>query len=335
MAPILKEFPSLRIEKVGNGPAMATATSTAFDDLPQGEVVIEVAYSSLNYKDALACTGHPGVVRAFPHLPGIDAAGQVVWSASEEFCEGQSVLVTGCGLGSEVWGGFSRYVRLPSEWVVPMPDGLDARRAMAIGTAGFTAAQAVSAIIQSGISPDRGEVVVTGATGGVGLWSVAILAKLGYQVTAVTGKPKQAELLRAVGARQVAGRDIVNDDSARPLLSGQWAAAVDTLGGAPLATILRQTQHRGCVAACGMAAGVDLLLTVHPFILRGVTLAGIDSAKCPRESRLEIWRKLANEWRVELPESCIAEISLGEVPQRATEMLAGETVGRALVVPEV
>ncbi|MGI9456613.1 MAG: YhdH/YhfP family quinone oxidoreductase [Aeoliella sp.] len=333
MANIAEEFPALRVEKLADGTTTAVFGVAKLDELPPGNVIIEVAYSSLNYKDALACRGHPGVVRTFPHVPGIDAAGLIVQSAVAKFSVGQAVLVTGYGLGSDVWGGFARYVRVPSEWVVPMPDGLDVRSAMTLGTAGFTAAQCVSAIVERQITPDDGEVVVTGATGGVGIWSVAILAKLGYQVTAISGKPEQAELLREVGASRVEGRELVSDDSVRPLLPAKWAAAIDTVGGAPLATILRSTKHRGCVAACGLVAGVELPLTVHPFILRGVTLAGIDSAKCPYDARLEVWRKLAGEWRVDLPASCVTETSLENAPQRVDAMLDGKLVGRTLVIP--
>lgn len=327
------EFNVLRVEQSAEGEPRAQVATASLKDLPPGEVLIEVAYSSLNYKDALACRAHPGVVKTLPHVPGIDAAGQVVESNSADFDVGQNVLVTGYGQGSERWGAFSRYVRTPAEWVVAMPAGLNARRAMILGTAGFTAAQCVEALVHHDITPDKGPIVVTGATGGVGILSIAILAKLGYEVTAITGKPEQADLLREVGARRVEGREAVNDSSDRPLLSSRWAGAVDTAGGQPLATILRSLQYRGCVAACGLVAGVDLPLTVHPFILRGVTLAGIDSAKCPRAERLGIWNQLAGDWRIELPESSVEEIPLAGVPQRVEEMLAGQVVGRTLVVP--
>lgn len=325
-------FPALLVEESSAGEPTATVTQLTADRLPPGEVLIKVAYSSLNYKDALAFSGHPGVVKSLPHVPGIDCAGTVVDSTSPSFSAGDAVLVTGYGLGSEHWGGYARYVRVPADWIVAMPTGLDARSAMMLGTAGFTAAQCVSAIIDRGIAFDVGPVVVTGATGGVGMWSVAILAKLGYEVAAVTGKPGQATLLRDIGASEVLGRDTVADTSDRPLLKSRWAAAVDTVGGVPLATILRSTLHRGCVAACGLVAGTDLPLTIHPFILRGVTLAGIDSAKCPRPMRLEMWRKLSGDWRVSLPESCITEVGLEGLPRRVADILAGKVVGRTLVV---
>jgi acrylyl-CoA reductase (NADPH) len=204
---------------------------------------------------------------------------------------------------------------------------------MAYGTAGFTAAQCVTAIIERGITPDRGPVIVTGATGGVGSLAVAILVKLGYDVEAVTGKREQEEWLRKLGAKRILGRDEITDKSDRPLLASRWAAAVDTVGGLPLATILRSIEHRGCVAACGLVAGAELQLTVYPFILRGVTLAGIDSAKCPHSQRLEIWQKLSGPWRVEQLNDLANEITLDELPDRVQKILAGQLVGRTIVAP--
>ncbi|WP_425395517.1 YhdH/YhfP family quinone oxidoreductase [Aeoliella sp.] len=334
MPTVAEPFVALVVDKSPDGEVSAKVSDLTLADLPAGEVVIEVEYASFNYKDALACQGHPGVVRSLPHVPGIDCAGTVAASDSDDWNVGDSVLVTGYGLGAEQWGGYSQYVRVPADWVVAMPEGLDARRAMAIGTAGFTAAQSVSAIVERNILPDKGPVVVTGATGGVGMWSVAILAKLGYEVTAVSGKSEQAALLRQLGAAEVVGRDAVNDSSDRPLLKSKWAAAVDTVGGVPLATILRSTLHRGCVTACGLVAGADLPLTVHPFILRGVTLAGIDSAKCPRAMRLEMWKHLSTDWKVDLPEECLTEITLSEVSDRVQQIMAGKVVGRTLVLPK-
>jgi putative YhdH/YhfP family quinone oxidoreductase len=303
------------------------------DKLPPGDVLIRVAYSSLNYKDALACQGHSGVVRTFPHVPGIDCAGTVSESTSNNYRAGDEVLVTGYELGAGHWGGFAELVRVPAEWVVPLPAGLSVREAMIYGTAGFTAAQCVTAIVERGIEPGRGPVLVTGATGGVGSLAVAILSKLGYDVAAVTGKREQHDWLRRTGANTILGREEVLDESNRPLLAARWAAAVDTVGGRPLTTILRSTLHRACVAACGLVAGAELQLTVYPFILRGVTLAGIDSAKCPRPQRLEIWQKLAGPWRVDRLEELASEITLDELRDQAEKILAGQLVGRTLVVP--
>jgi putative YhdH/YhfP family quinone oxidoreductase len=296
-------------------------------------VLIEVAYSSLNYKDALACQGHAGVVRNFPHVPGVDCAGEVVESAAPAFHPGDAVLVTGYELGAGQWGGFAAYVRVPADWVVPLPAGLSVREAMIYGTAGFTAAQCATAIIERGIRPESGPVVVTGATGGVGSLAVAILAHLGYEVAAVTGKTIHHQWLHRLGAAKILRRNDFVDTSDRPLLTARWAAAVDTVGGQMLATIVRAMQHRGCVAACGLVGGTDLPLTIYPFILRGVTLAGIDSAKCPRPQRLEMWQKLAGPWRVARLDELAEMVTLDGLPKRVQEILAGEVVGRTLVVP--
>jgi len=222
---------------------------------------------------------------------------------------------------------------VPAEWIVRLPAGLTLRDTMIYGTAGFTAAQCVNAILERGIGPERGSVVVTGATGGVGSIAVAILAKLGYEVASVTGKAEHHDWLRRLGAKTILGREEVTDDTDRPLLPARWAAAVDTVGGRPLATILRSIDHRGCVAACGLVAGTDLDLTVYPFILRGVTLAGIDSAKCPQPERLAMWKKLAGEWRIEQLDQIATEITLGELSERVQAILAGRVIGRTLVVP--
>lgn len=326
-------FPCLMVRRDDHDNVACNVESLSTDDLPAGDVLIEVTCSSLNYKDALACQANPGVVRNLPHIPGIDCAGHVAASSSPDFQTGDPVLVTGYNLGAGHWGGYSAFVRVPADWVVALPKELTLDEAMTYGTAGFTAAQCVAAIQHHGIQPNDGEVVVTGATGGVGSFAVAILAKLGYQVSAVTGKPEQADFLGQLGARQVLARDEVDDSSGKSLLASRWAAAVDTVGGNPLTTILRSTNHRGCVAACGLAAGHKLPLTVYPFILRGVTLVGIDSAQCPRDARLEMWRRLANEWRIESLANFTQTVTLREVPKTAEAMLAGKTFGRTLVRP--
>lgn len=323
----------LMVRRDDEGNVSAAVETIATAELPTGDVLIKVAYSSLNYKDALACQAHPGVVRKLPHVPGIDAAGTIVESASAEFQPSDEVLVTGYEMGTSHWGGYAEFVRVPAAWVVAMPAGMTSEVAMTYGTAGFTAAQCVAAIKHHGIQPEDGDVAVTGASGGVGSLSIAILAKLGYRVTAITGKPEQAGLLRQLGAAQILPREDANETSDKPLLPIRWAAAVDTVGGNTLATLLRSTAHRGCVAACGLASGHDLPMTVYPFILRGVTLAGIDSAQCPRESRLQIWQRLATEWRIEGLEKITKRIPLADVPREAERMLDGKTFGRTLVEP--
>jgi putative YhdH/YhfP family quinone oxidoreductase len=328
-----ESFSAFVVRKDNDGNVSSRVERITDEQLPLGEVLIRVAYSSLNYKDALAVRGHPGVVRAFPHVPGIDCAGTVVESTSPEYGPGDEVIVTGYEFGAGQWGGYSEFARLPAEWVVPLPNGLSLRDAMIYGTAGFTAAQSVAAIIARGITPNRGPVLVTGSTGGVGSIAVAILARLGYQVEAVTGKREQHDWLRRLGAQKILGRDDVLDDTDRPLLRSRWAAAVDTVGGTPLATILRSIGHRGCVAACGLVAGTDLPLTIYPFILRGVTLAGIDSAQCPRPERLEMWKNLAGPWRVPQLNEIADEITFNELPDRVQKILAGQIAGRTIVVP--
>ncbi|TWU00126.1 Acrylyl-CoA reductase AcuI [Botrimarina colliarenosi] len=305
------------------------------DDLPAVEgpaVLIDVECSSLNYKDALACRGHRGVVRKLPHVPGIDCAGCVVASDSDDFRPGDAVLVTGYDLGAARWGGYSGRVRVPADWPVRLVDGFTPRDAMAYGTAGFTAAQCVMAIADR-VSPDEGDVVVTGATGGVGTFAVALLAKLGYRVTAVTGKPDQAGQLRSLGATEVVGREAVADDSGTPMLSERWAAAVDTVGGTPLTTLIRSLRYRGVVAACGLVAGTELPLSVYPFLLRGVTLAGIDSAKCPRGPRLEVWRRLMGDWRIELPADLLTTLTFDRLEEGVERILRGGVAGRTLIKP--
>jgi putative YhdH/YhfP family quinone oxidoreductase len=329
----ITSFPAFVVRKGAENRVTAQVERLTRDELPSGDVLIHVAYSSLNYKDALASQGHPGVVRNFPHVPGIDCAGTVVESTLSNLRPGDEVLVTGYELGAPHWGGYAEFVRVPADWVAALPKGLSVRDAMIYGTAGFTAAQCVAAIVNHGIKPDRGPVVVTGATGGVGCISVAILAKLGYNVEAVTGKAEHRDWLRRLGARTMLDRKEVVDATDRPLLASRWAAAVDTVGGNPLATILRSTQHRACVSACGLVAGIDLHLTVHPFILRGVTLAGIDSAKCPRPERLDIWQRLAGPWRIEQLNDIADEITFDELPDRIQKILAGRIVGRTIVKP--
>src|SRR5262245_20178876 len=319
------------IEKDASGKVRRQFVQRSIEDLPPGDVMIRVAYSSLNYKDALAAEAHPGVVRKLPHVPGIDAAGTVAESSDSRFRPGDAVIVTGYELGSGQWGGWSEYVRVPADWVVSLPEGLSLEEAMALGTAGFTAAQCVHAIQLNGVAPAAGEVVVTGATGGVGCLAVKLLAKLGYAVVAVTGKPQLEARLKSWGAVRVIGRADVLNTTDRPLLSARWAGAVDTVGGQTLATIVRETKTNGVVSACGLVGGTDLNLTVHPFILRGVTLAGIGSALLPYDRRLEIWRKLSHEWRLDGLDELTATLGLADLEGAIQKMLRGEMVGRTVV----
>ncbi|MBD3288438.1 acryloyl-CoA reductase [candidate division KSB1 bacterium] len=306
-------------------------TTRNMDELPPGDVLIRVAYSSLNYKDALSATGAPGVTKNYPHVPGIDASGEVVESAVAAYNPGDEVLVTGYDLGSNTDGGYAEYIRVPAEWVVPLPAGLTAKDAMIYGTAGFTAALCVHSLQRNNLKPDMGPVVVTGATGGVGSVAIGILAKLGYTVIASTGKSSKHDFIKKLGASSIVDRDAVQEDSGRPLLKSRWAGAVDTVGGNTLTTIVKSIQQQGSVAACGVVAGPKLELTVFPFILRGVRLLGIDSAMCPHDLRRDIWAKLADEWKPAHLESLVTTIHLKDLDSAVASILKGQNVGRTVV----
>ena len=302
--------------------------------LGEGDVTVRVRWSSLNYKDGLAVTGKGKVVRSFPMVCGVDLAGTVLESASGTPAAGDEVIVTGFGLGEDHPGGYSEVARVRSEWCVPMPDGLDARRAMAIGTAGLTSMLSVMALESHGLEPGASvdlPVVVTGAAGGVGSVAVAVLAGLGYRVAAVSGRPEQESYLRGLGASEVVARSVLAEAPPRPLDKERWCGGVDAVGGPILATLLRQTRYGGCVAACGLAGGAELSTTVHPFILRGVTLAGVESVRCPIPVRTEAWRRLAAELPGPLLEEMTVEAALPDVLRLAEEILAARTRGRVVI----
>jgi putative YhdH/YhfP family quinone oxidoreductase len=301
------------------------------NELPEGDTRIRVQWSSLNYKDALAATGHSGVAKSLPHVPGIDAAGVVESSESPDLPAGTPVIVTSYGLGSERWGGWSEKIRVPSDWVIPLPDSLTAREAMILGTAGITAGISLEKLQLHGIVPGSGPVLVTGATGGVGILALRMLAQQNYEVVAVSGKREQWDRLRQLGAHQVLDRAELVNSSNRPLLSARWAGAVDTVGGSTLGTILRELRPGGCVAACGLVGGTELATTVYPFLLRGVTLAGIDSGAYPRDRRLALWRKLANEWKPDCLAQVATETDLDHLHSHVQAILAGKIAGRVVV----
>jgi len=300
-------------------------------DLPPGEVLIKVAWSSLNYKDALSATGNPGVTKQFPHTPGIDAAGTVADSSDSHFVPGQQVLVTGYDLGMNTSGGFGQYIRVPAAWVVPLPAGLTLRESMVLGTAGFTAALSVQKLIAQGVTPQQGDILVTGASGGVGSVAVALLAKAGYRVVASSGKQQQAAMLQELGASEVIARADLLQGAERPLLKERWAGAIDVVGGATLATVLKSTRYGGTVTCCGLVGSADLPVNVFPFILRGVSLLGIDSVQCPMAPRLAIWQKLAGEWRLDNLASASHELGLDDLEEALQRMLRGESQGRTVV----
>jgi putative YhdH/YhfP family quinone oxidoreductase len=301
------------------------------DDLPPGEVVIKVLYSSLNYKDALSATGNPGVTRTFPHTPGIDAAGEIAVCSDGSFSVGDQVLVTGYDLGMSTAGGFGQYIRVPSAWVVRIPTALTARDSMVLGTAGFTAALSIAKLAANGVTPDSGNILVTGASGGVGSIAVALLAKAGYRVVAATGKAAEADLLRELGAAEVLDRNELLQGAERPMLKERWAGAVDVVGGTTLAAVLKATRYGGTVTCCGLVASSDLSVSVFPFILRGVSLIGIDSVQCPMAARQQLWDRLAGEWYLTNLHHAVHEFSLDGVEEQIQAMLRGESRGRTLV----
>jgi putative YhdH/YhfP family quinone oxidoreductase len=301
---------------------------TRVRDLPEGEVLIRVKYSSLNYKDALSATGNKGVTRTYPHTPGIDAAGHVEESRVSALAPGDPVIVTSYDLGMNTAGGFGQYIRVPADWVVPLPGGLTLEESMILGTAGFTAAMSVEKITE--IPVDAGPILVTGATGGVGSMAVAILAKLGYAVTAVTGK-QETGFLNDLGASEVISRQTFVEDIKPPILPARWAAVVDTVGGDILATAVKSTKAWGKVTCCGLVASPDLPLTVFPFILRGVSLHGIDSQHYPKEPRQALWKKLANDWKPQNLAEMATRITLDQLPAAIDNMLNGRLKGRTVV----
>ncbi|MBP0019533.1 MAG: YhdH/YhfP family quinone oxidoreductase [Cyanobacteria bacterium SBLK] len=301
-----------------------------FDRLPDNDVLIRVHYSSLNYKDALSAKGNRGVTRNFPHIPGIDAMGIAVKSKSDRIAKDTPVLVTGFDLGMNTWGGLSEYICVPVDWIVPLPEGLTLEEAAILGTAGLTAALSVDAL-QARIQPNAGDILVTGATGGVGSLSVAILAKLGYSVVAATGKSDRDEFLKTIGARETIDRQELDDTTKKALLKGRWAGAIDTVGGNILGTIARSLQYGGVVTACGLVAGDRLTTTVYPFILRGINLIGIDSVQCPLALRLSMWEKLASEWKPDDLRTMVTAIGLSQLPESIEKILQGQITGRILV----
>lgn len=324
-------FRAMVVEEVEKDRFVRRIMGRPLEALPEGDVLIRVSYSSLNYKDALSATGNRGITRRYPHTPGIDAAGTVEESVSAGFLPGDEVIVTGYDLGMNTPGGFGEYIRVPAEWVVKRPDSLSLKECMIYGTAGFTAAQSLFRLEGCGITPDKGEILVTGATGGVGSLSCAILAKAGYDVVAATGKYDERQFLLDLGVKEVLRREEVTDHTGRALLSERWAGVIDTVGGEMLATAIKSVKYRGAVTCCGLVASSDLRTTIYPFILRGVTLAGIDSAKCPMEMRLGIWHRLAGEWKVECLDLIMRECSLDELDGEIRRILKGKQRGRVVV----
>ncbi|NJN67471.1 MAG: oxidoreductase [Chloroflexaceae bacterium] len=308
----------------------ATIRETPCDALPPGDVLVAVAYSSLNYKDGLAITGKGKIVRSYPMVPGIDLAGTVVESQSPDFQPGDRVLLTGWGVGERHWGGYAQMARVQAGWLLPLPAGLTMAQAMGIGSAGFTAMQCVMALEEHGVMPSGGEVVVTGATGGVGSFAVAILANLGYSVVAVTGRPQFHDYLRALGASGFLGREELASPR-KPLESERWAGAVDVVGGAVLSGLLPSMAYGSSVAMCGLAGGSDLVTTVFPFILRGVNLLGIDSVRCPPPRRRLVWERIGRDVSLEKLDAVVQVEPLERLLTLGDEIVQGRVRGRVVI----
>jgi acrylyl-CoA reductase (NADPH) len=319
------------VSEENNGVFTRSIKELDTDNLPSGDVLINVKYSALNYKDGLSARGHKGITRKYPHTPGVDASGIVVESTNTEFNRGDNVFVTGYDLGMNTSGGFGEYIRVPAGWVVPLPDSLSLEESMALGTAGFTVAIAIHEFLNRGLTPDKGPVLVTGSTGGVGSVAVAILSHLGFSVTASTGKPDKADFLKSIGAFEIIDRNTLIDIPHKPLLEKKWAAVVENVGGSTLNYAIKTTDFWGTVACIGLVESDKLDLTVYPFLLRGVGLIGIDSADRPMDLRRILWQKLANEWKPDKLLHLYRVISLEHLDEEIDKILGGEQTGRVVI----
>lgn len=326
-----KTFKAMVVEEEGEKNFVRSIKDRSTDELPEGDVLVNVRYSSLNYKDALSATGNKGVTRNFPHTPGVDASGIVAESNSPEFSTGEEVIVHAYDLGCNTSGGFGEYIRVPAPWVMKLPAGLTLKDSMVYGTAGFTAALSIMGLEKNGVTPAMGEILVTGATGGVGSVAVGILSKTGYEVVASTGKTDQEQFLLDLGAKEVISRDESRDGSGRPMLKGRWAGVVDTVGGEILVTAIKATKPMGVVTCCGNVASAELPLNVYPFILRGIVLIGIDSQNCPMETRVGVWNRLSGDWKLDNLDSMGREVTLEELDKEIPLILEGKQVGRVVV----
>ncbi|MDZ8118532.1 YhdH/YhfP family quinone oxidoreductase [Pontiella agarivorans] len=325
------DFKAFQVRQVEKKVFERSVVTRCADELPAGDLLVKVHYSSLNYKDALSATGNPGVTRHFPHTPGIDAAGEVVSSDTARFQPGDKVIVTSYDLGMGTDGGFGQLIRVPADWAVPLPDGLSLKESMMLGTAGLTAAMSVQELMESGVRPEQGPVLVTGATGGVGSLAVAMLARAGFEVTAATGKSSETDYLKGLGAQKVIARSDVLEGSDRPMMKPVWAGAVDCVGGEMLAAAIKAAKYGGAVTCCGLVGSADLPMNVFPFILRGVRLIGIDSAEYPMEQRSRVWKKLSKDWKPAALSEMVEEIALEQLDEKITGMLDARLKRRVLV----
>ncbi|WP_186668440.1 acryloyl-CoA reductase [Sporosarcina sp. BP05] len=306
-------------------------TNLTVNDLPEGNVLIKVAYSSINYKDGLAATPKGNIVTSYPHVPGIDLVGTVVSSQDSRYREGDEVIATSYEIGVSHYGGFSEYARISADWIVPLPKGLSMKEAMSYGTAGFTAALSIQRLEENGVTPDKGPVLVSGATGGVGSSAVSLLAKLGYQVVASTGKESEHDFLYEIGANEIISRQELQPEKIRPIDKQLWAAAIDPVGGNTLSYILSTMKYGGSVAVSGLTGGVKVPTTVFPFILRGVNLLGIDSVFCPMSTRSALWERMANDMKLDNLDIITTEVTLDELPTTLPLILDGKMKGRTVL----
>ncbi|MBL3703328.1 acryloyl-CoA reductase [Sulfitobacter sp. BDSS02] len=325
-------FNALVVEKDDEtGKTSAGVSQISLEDLPDGEVTVAVEYSTVNYKDGLCIGPGGGLVRRYPHVPGIDFAGTVEASDDDRYKPGDKVVLTGWRVGEAHWGGYAQKARVKADWLVPLPEGLDTKQAMAVGTAGFTAMLAVMALENHGLEPGHGPVLVTGAAGGVGSVATAILGNLGYEVAGVTGRPETADYLKSLGATQIVAREDINETVKRPLESEMWSGCVDAVGGAMLARVLGQMKYGASVSAVGLAGGAALPATVVPFLLRGVNLLGIDSVMQPYDNRLRAWSRIASDLPMDKLEAMIQPATLSDLPELGSDILAGKVKGRVVV----
>lgn len=324
-------FSALVVNKDETGKTHASVQQLTDDQLPEGNVTVAVDYSTVNYKDGLCIGPGGGLVRAYPHVPGIDMAGTVAHSSDDRYKSGDKVVLTGWRYGEVHWGGYAQKTRVNADWLVALPDGLTTRQAMAVGTAGFTAMLSVMALEDHGLKPENGPVLVTGAAGGVGSVATAILSNLGYEVAGVTGRPEAADYLRSLGATQIVAREDINETVKRPLEAETWAGCIDAVGGEMLARILGQLKYGGSVASVGLAGGAGLPATVIPFLLRGVNLLGIDSVHCPTEKRIAVWKRVATDLPLDKLEAMIVSATLADLPKLGGDILKGQVKGRVVV----
>ena len=319
------------VEKIGEKEFTSGIQDISTPKCGENEVVIKVTYSSLNYKDALSSIGNPGVTRKFPHITGIDVSGTIFESTSPIFKVGERVLVTGYDMGMNSNGGHAQYVKVPASWVARIPDSISDKEIMTFGTAGLTAALSVNELIENGIKPESGDILVTGATGGVGSIAIAILSKLGYNIIAISGKKDRIDFLKSIGANEVILREVFEEDTNKPLLSEKYAGVIDTVGGQILANALKEVKYDGVVTCCGLTSSSQLNTNVFPFILRGVRLIGIDSVECKLEKKQAAWEKLASRWKINSLNTIVNEITLDEIKTAYEHLLSGKAVGRYVV----